>query len=154
MSGEGEKPGLAAAVAQCLDEQAELLDQAERETMSDLFGELVPSRGPGRPAGAPNRATVLEVAAIKASGQSPLAFLASIWRDPMKPLERRIQSAVAALPYMHRKQPVDVTINQEPFTLILGDGDDGEGQPEAEASCDVLEGEFEDVSENVMKSDG
>lgn len=161
MSGdEGEKAGLAAAVAVCMAEQDELRDQAERETMSDLFGEIVPARGPGRPAGAQNRQTQLEVAAIKASGQSPLAFLSSIWRDPLKPLDRRIQSAIAALPYMHRKLPLDVTINQEPMTLILGDGLADDAQA-AEPSCDVLEADFEEVdgdeldaSENTMKTEG
>lgn len=153
MSGEGEKAGLAAAVAICLDEQEALLDEAERETMSDLFGEVVPARGPGRPAGAVNRATALQVEAIRRSGQSPLAFLASVYRDREVAIGHRIQAAIAAAPYVHRKQPVDLNISQEPFTLILGDGA-GEAEAAVEPDVNVLDGDFEDVTETPTETEG
>lgn len=153
-----EKNGLAAAVAICMAEQEELGAEAEAETAADLFGEAPAPRGAGRPAGARNRATQEQVAAIRASGQSPLAFLASVWRDPQRSDKSRIPAAVAALPYLHRKQPMDVNVNGLKVQLVM---DDPNGGTTAQATIDAVEGEFfvvEDddlaTSETSTKTEG
>jgi hypothetical protein len=134
-----EKNGLAAAVAICLAEQEDELANAEAEAAADLFGEAPAPRAPGRPAGARNKATEQQVAAIRASGQSPLAFLAMVWRDPQRSDKSRIPAAVAALPYLHRKQPLDVNVAGLKVTLVM---DDPSGGRVAQTTIDAIEGEF------------
>lgn len=57
----------------------------------------------GRPKGAQNRKTVEQVEAVKASGQTPLEYLTSIYQDIGADEARRIDAAKAAAPYVHAK---------------------------------------------------
>lgn len=113
--------GLAAAVAICVAEQERIVEEAEQER--DLFGETpAAERGPGRPPGAPNRITEQQAALIRASGKSPLAFLAEVWRNESFGRDDRIKAAVAALPYVHKRQPIAVDLtNHQRITLVIGD---------------------------------
>lgn len=57
----------------------------------------------GRDAGTPNRKTAEKVAAIEASGLTPLDYLLSVMRDDLLPREDRVDAAKAAAPYVHAK---------------------------------------------------
>lgn len=140
----GEKQGLVSAIEIALEEQDELVDQANRESARDLFGfEQVESRGPGRPAGARNRATEEQRRLILATGQSPLAYLASIWRDENRLTKDRVAAAVAALPYVHRKQPVAIDLKSERAVYLTIGGLDGEAELGFEDDGSVtIEGEI------------
>jgi hypothetical protein len=146
----GQKDGLSAAVEICLEEQREIALDAGRE---DLFGARPPARRPGRPAGARNKETERQAQAIRASGQSPLSYLASVWRDDRKSTEVRIKAATAALPYVHKKQPVAIDVAGQHVTLVITglDGGDGGGDPGDDAV--VIEGELLDM-ENDEESKG
>jgi len=41
-------------------------------------------------------------------GLTPLEYLVSIYRDPNMPTETRIDAAKSALPYVHRRMPMEV----------------------------------------------
>ena len=124
----GERNGLATALAVTMAEQDALVAEADAETAHDLLGEPVEERGPGRPKGSLNKATQQEIATIKASGQSPLAFLASTMRDADKPLQRRIDCAKAMLPYVHKKQPVAIEARTSTLRVaIILPGEDEAG---------------------------
>jgi hypothetical protein len=58
----------------------------------------------GRQKGTPNRRTVepqAALAAIKASGTSPMAFFADLLANEQAPLELRFQAAKELAPYVH-----------------------------------------------------
>ena len=151
MSGSEGKSGLASAVKICMDEQDELVSEAEAET--DLFGQQVAPRGRGRPAGALNKETERQAAVIRASGQSPLAFLASIYRDESRALERRIEAAKACLPYVHKKQPIAIEAPDGGVMMFFGPPpDEADGDEEDGSQIMVLEGDVEEV-ETPTKSD-
>ena len=57
--------------------------------------------GAGRPKGSPNRATIARQQEIAASGETPLAYLIRIMRDPNADQARRDECAKAAAPYVH-----------------------------------------------------
>lgn len=57
----------------------------------------------GRKKGVPNRASAAKVAAIEASGLTPLDYLLSVLRDTILPRDARIEAAKAAAPYVHPK---------------------------------------------------
>jgi hypothetical protein len=60
-------------------------------------------QGAGRPAGAQNRKTVEQVAAIEAEGLTPLEYLTSVYRDEAAEQTKRIDAAKAAAPYVHAR---------------------------------------------------
>jgi hypothetical protein len=57
----------------------------------------------GRPKGSPNKKTAEQVAAIAASGETPLDYMLRVMRDPTVDHERRDRSANNAAPYCHSK---------------------------------------------------
>lgn len=64
--------------------------------------------GAGRKKGVPNRKTAEKVAAIAASGETPLDYMLRVMRDENADSARRDEMAKAAAPYSHAKlQPVD-----------------------------------------------
>jgi hypothetical protein len=58
-------------------------------------------QGAGRPKGARNKKTVALIAAIEASGLTPLDYMLAVMRNPKEPQERRMQMAKAAARYVH-----------------------------------------------------
>lgn len=72
------------------------------------------SKTGGRQAGTPNRRTTEQVAAIDASGLSPLDYLVTLYRDVTADPKDRALAAKAAAPYLHpRPAPVQRTIRVE-----------------------------------------
>lgn len=70
--------------------------------------------GAGRPKGAQNQKTVEQIEAVKATGQTPLEFLTSVYQDITKEESRRIDAAKAAAPYVHaRLNSVELTGDEE-----------------------------------------
>lgn len=59
--------------------------------------------GAGRPKGQPNRRTADVIAAIEASGLTPLDYMLSIMRDEMQDVDTRMDAAKSAAPYVHAK---------------------------------------------------
>lgn len=59
--------------------------------------------GAGRKPGIPNKRTAETVAAIEASGLTPLDFLLSVMRDTGLSQAERVDAAKAAAPYVHAK---------------------------------------------------
>jgi hypothetical protein len=60
----------------------------------------------GRQRGTPNKKTIerqAAIAAIKASGKSPMAFFADILGNEQAPLELRFQAAKELAPFVHPK---------------------------------------------------
>lgn len=57
----------------------------------------------GRKAGVPNKKTQAIQAEVAATGETPLAFLLRIMRDPKKPWDKRIECAKSAAPFVHAK---------------------------------------------------
>tara|TARA_R110000824_G_scaffold32872_1_gene105966 strand:+ start:8141 stop:8503 length:363 start_codon:yes stop_codon:yes gene_type:complete len=60
-------------------------------------------KGAGRPKGSPNKRTVENIDAIKATGQTPLEYLTSIYQNEDNDEVRRIDAAKAAAPYIHAR---------------------------------------------------
>ena len=59
--------------------------------------------GAGRPKGAVSKKSKELIAAVEATGVTPLDFLLSVMRDSKKDLEYRIDAAKSAAPYVHPK---------------------------------------------------
>ena len=57
----------------------------------------------GRPKGSLNKKTVEKIAAIEASGETPLDYMLRVMRDPTVDHERRDRNASQAAPYVHPK---------------------------------------------------
>ena len=57
----------------------------------------------GRVAGVPNKRTAETVAAVEASGLTPLDYLLSVMRDADLDRDARVDAAKAAAPYVHAK---------------------------------------------------
>jgi hypothetical protein len=59
--------------------------------------------GAGRKPGSPNKVTAAKVAAIEASGMTPLDFMLKVMRDEDEDMARRCDMAKGAAPYVHAK---------------------------------------------------
>ena len=57
----------------------------------------------GRPRCARNKRSLTIIEDAQAAGQLPLEFLLSVMRDNEQKIERRIEAAKAAAPYLHSK---------------------------------------------------
>jgi hypothetical protein len=57
----------------------------------------------GRKKGVQNKASAAKVAAVEASGLTPLDYMLQTLRDELKPAEIRMDAAKAAAPYVHPK---------------------------------------------------
>lgn len=57
----------------------------------------------GRQKGTPNKRTLAEREAIKASGLMPLDFMLDMLRNENQPIERRMWAADKAAPFLHRR---------------------------------------------------
>jgi hypothetical protein len=59
--------------------------------------------GAGRKPGVPTKKTAERIAAIEASGETPLDYMLRVMRDPTVDHERRDRNAAQAAPYVHPK---------------------------------------------------
>lgn len=59
--------------------------------------------GAGRPKGAPNKATAARQQEVAESGLTPLDFLLQTMRDDENALDKRLDAAKAAAPFVHPK---------------------------------------------------
>lgn len=57
----------------------------------------------GRTKGTPNRKNAEMIAAVEASGVSPLDYMLSVMRDPLQDYPIRLDAAKSAAPYVHSK---------------------------------------------------
>ena len=126
----GKKLGFSALMQLAQVEQSEVAAAAE----ADMFGEVPSPRRAGRPAGRINRMTESQARACALTGQTPLSYLLSIMRDENRASDVRIQAAIAALPYLHRRQPQAVDLTSRGGMVLTFSTDVGG----AENSEDVL----------------
>jgi hypothetical protein len=77
--------------------------------------------GAGRKAGVPNKRTQEKVAAIEASGLTPLDYMLSVLRDELLDRETRLEAAKSAAPYVHAKlASVDTKLSTDgPLTIEI-----------------------------------
>lgn len=77
-------------------------------------------KGAGRPAGVRNKKTAERMAAIEASGETPMDYMLRVMRDPKTTHDRRDRLAGMVAPYVHPRltsiggtpdQPVEVVIS-------------------------------------------
>lgn len=59
--------------------------------------------GSGRKPGARNKKTEEQVKAVEESGLTPLEYMLSVMRDPVRDAGERLEAAKAAAPYVHPK---------------------------------------------------
>ena len=68
--------------------------------------------GAGRKPGQPNKKTAELVAAIEASGLTPLDYMLSVLRDEDRAFEQRFEAAKAAAPFVHaRLSSIEADVN-------------------------------------------
>lgn len=72
--------------------------------------------GAGRPRGSTNKVTLDALENVKASGESPLEYLCSVFRATGEDTDRRIKAATAAAPYMHTRFQ-DIQHSGETFVI-------------------------------------
>ena len=105
----------------------------------------------GRPKGAKDKVSkALDVAlhdlrAILGDGLTPLAYLLSVMRDETMSVELRLEAAGKALPYCHKRQPTDISVEAvfktpPPVLFVFGplpnmpDDFDPHAQPKSDAT--------------------
>lgn len=125
------------------DDQAELFDEP---ALPMPVQPVAPPAGAGRPKGRRNRSTEEWRKLILAKHASPLEFLAQMWSRTPKELaqelglyervqvgscewidrlatgeafKRQVEAAVAALPYLHQKQPLAVAVSGERRGIVV-----------------------------------
>lgn len=79
----------------------------------------------GRQKGTPNRKTAEVVAAVEASGLTPLDFMLSVMRDEDEDMDRRLDMAKAAAPYIHPKLSAIEHAGKVGLTVVIESGDAG-----------------------------
>ena len=79
-----------------------------------------PRPGGGRPAGLKNKRTLEQIAAIEATGITPLQYLLSVMRDEEAEPAIRLDAARSAAPYAHAKIiSIDAKIDQSITVEII-----------------------------------
>ena len=75
----------------------------------------------GRQKGACNKKTAELVAAVVASGLTPLDYLLSVMRDEHNPLHNRLDAAKAAAPFVHQKLAAvsHIAPNDDPRAMVI-----------------------------------
>lgn len=162
-----DKPGLSAALDQVDTSKPPNVDQVEQlplipaaaltdATVAEALT-AVTRRGPGRPAGSPNKRTKAWTDYILSRYQSPLIVLAETYSrsladikaelkcDTLEAFKIQLQAAVALAPYIHQKQPTALDVSGAgiiPLVINLA--------PSGEAAADgsnafVIDGEIIDV---------
>jgi len=94
-------------------------------------------KGAGRPVGAKNKLTEEIVKAVKESGDTPLEFILSIYRDEERSIDIRIDAAKAALPYVHGKMSTQLEHSGEVDSKVVH-----LSAEEATAISEALEDEY------------
>lgn len=161
--------GYQTAVAMALQDRGEDLEQEEEQL--DLIGapetaaviQIREKRGPGRRPGARNKRTVEMANYLLNRYASPLEVLmqiatmrvdelsASIGCTKLEALQEKRHAALAALPYIHQKQPVAVDLNSRSIVhLTIVEGEAAPGNS-AEEDVITLTGQIVDAAE---KADG
>lgn len=65
---------------------------------------------------------VAEPAEVKLpENATPLDFLCAVYRDPVQPIGRRLNAAIAAAPFMHAKLTANANIDKESFAKLMED---------------------------------
>lgn len=72
----------------------------------------------GRPKGALGKKTREQIAAIEASGETPLDYMLRIMRDPTQDHERRDRMAASAAPYVHARLAVTDNRNEVTHSYV------------------------------------
>lgn len=70
--------------------------------MASIVGATRPKTG-GRKKGTPNAKNAAKVAAIEATGITPLDYMLSVLRDENQDIEVRMDAAKSSAPYVHAK---------------------------------------------------
>lgn len=79
--------------------------------------------GAGKPKGAKNKLTqgkegALEQAkAVLGDGLDPLTYMLQVMRSDAVEVDTRLEAAKSAAPYVHKKMPVDVSVDAKNFPL-------------------------------------
>lgn len=182
MEGEGEKPGLQAALQDAVDTSEPPAPAAEQSTLPlDLPDELLaiaagidrdkmamtPRRRAGRPPGAKNRRTGAWSEFLLTRGSSPLMVLQDIYSLPVEELAQRlncdridalklqISCAKELAPYVHQKMPVAVEVDENRVVrLVLAEGGDFDAAAITDDSLSItaIEGDFETVEDQQVSS--
>lgn len=140
--------GLKTAVAEAMDEfegEAEpvqaFLPLVEPRALADLPSDpatrgrtiVAEARGRGRPKGARNKSTEAWREWIVGRHGSPLEVLAQTWSRPVEVLADQLKcdlsdafeiqqrAAIAALPFLHGKMPVEVAVRGELMPFLMAD---------------------------------
>lgn len=172
----GQKSGIAAALdrvgtgeaptslAERRQRQLALLPGLEGDQAADQVDQGDGPRGPGRPAGARNKRTQEWVDYLGGRYGTPLERLAQLYSaNPgelaaahgikvIEALDIMKSAAIAALPYMHQKQPVSVDVTGKGrMVLVLGSVGEDDAERAAEDGLSMV---LDLVAEPSEKSEG